>query len=334
MSSVTSVTEDRSRTRTIATVTPNPALDLTYTVGAIEPGTTHRVGRPLARAGGKGVNVARVVSGAGHRGLAIAPVGGATGEEFLADLRAEPLDSMIVPTSVPTRRTMSFYETSNGETSIFNEAGGELPSATWLELAARVDAALEEADCLVGSGSLPVGADEGFFADLATRAAQRGVPCVIDTSGPALVRAAGARPTALKPNEHELREATGRSDLDAAAIVLLSEGVEHVFVSCGARGLRLYTAHDPGAVWVARLDAELAGNPTGAGDAAVAAISTVLAGADGHPRDLVGMASAWAAAAVLMPRAGEIHPSHPELLQRTRIERLPVFPSHETKADS
>ncbi|MCO1339778.1 hypothetical protein BJH93_12890 [Kocuria polaris] len=325
-------TADVAARTAIATVTPNPALDLSYTVPGITPGQTHRVGAPLVRAGGKGVNVARVAAQAGHRAIVLAPVGGATGDEFLTQLRGSQVEARTVATSVPTRRTMGFHDTADGATSIFNEPGGELPASVWDEFAVRVDAALGEADCLVGSGSLPAGADAGFYADLAIRASRRGIPCVVDTSGPALVRAAAAGPTALKPNEHELRAATGRTDLDAAAVVLLDAGVRHVFVSCGEAGMRLYSAPDPGAVWVARLDAVLAGNPTGAGDAAVAAIATLLAAGHEDPRELVGRASAWAAAAVLMPGAGEIHPTHPQLLARTSIERLPLPDA--TKADS
>ena len=41
----------------IVTVTPNPAIDLTYQVAGIVPGGSHRVRPPLLRAGGKGINV-------------------------------------------------------------------------------------------------------------------------------------------------------------------------------------------------------------------------------------------------------------------------------------
>ncbi|MER6668710.1 1-phosphofructokinase, partial [Amycolatopsis japonica] len=43
----------------IVTVTPNTALDVTYTVDGLRAGDVHRVREVRHRAGGKGVNVAR-----------------------------------------------------------------------------------------------------------------------------------------------------------------------------------------------------------------------------------------------------------------------------------
>ncbi len=45
----------------ILTVTPNPAVDVTYHLDELRPGTVHRVDDVVSRAGGKGINVARVL---------------------------------------------------------------------------------------------------------------------------------------------------------------------------------------------------------------------------------------------------------------------------------
>jgi len=63
----------------------------------------------------------------------------------------------------------------------------------------------------------------------------------------------------------------------------------------------------------ARLPAPLSGNATGAGDAAVAAVARLLAGGVEDPAALLQRATAWSAAAVLAPLAGEVHPSYSEL---------------------
>ncbi|MGB4137800.1 MAG: PfkB family carbohydrate kinase, partial [Microbacterium sp.] len=63
----------------------------------------------------------------------------------------------------------------------------------------------------------------------------------------------------------------------------------------------------------ARLPEPLAGNPTGAGDAAVAAAAVLLAEGVRDPETIVRRAVAWSASAVLMPLAGEIDPSWPDL---------------------
>ena len=54
----------------ILTVTPNPALDLTWHVDRLTVGGTHRADAGAARAGGKGLNVARVAHAQGAAVLA------------------------------------------------------------------------------------------------------------------------------------------------------------------------------------------------------------------------------------------------------------------------
>ena len=77
-------------------------------------------------------------------------------------------------------------------------------------------------------------------------------------------------------------------------------------MSAGPDGLTWYAA-DGGSVR-ARLDASLEGNPTGAGDAVVAALAVGLL--DDRPHDLVVRdAVAWSAAAVLQPVAGVVDPT-------------------------
>ncbi|NJC20985.1 hypothetical protein BJ994_000061 [Arthrobacter pigmenti] len=306
----------------VVTVTPNPAVDLTYAVNGISAGGSHRVSRPLSRAGGKGINVARVIHQAGHSTLAITTVGGGSGTEFAAELDGSGVPHRLVPVDGPTRRSMAFVDSADGETSIFNEQGAPLTDPEWSELRAAVEEALPAAGCLIGSGSLPEGAPEDFYPWLAARAASYAVPCIIDTSGSAVLAAADAGADVLKPNNHELLEATGVTDISTAAGMLLDRGVKLLFVSCGADGLRLYTAEDRRTMWHAKLPERLAGNPTGAGDAAVAAIAVLLAANITDPEAMLRYATSWSAAAVLMPAAGEIHPSHPQLAGQVEISRI------------
>ncbi|HEU5268259.1 MAG TPA: PfkB family carbohydrate kinase, partial [Jatrophihabitans sp.] len=66
----------------------NPAIDVTYHVAAHVPGQSHRVLSVTRRAGGKGVNVARVVRQLGEPVLVTGLLGGPTGAAIAADLAA------------------------------------------------------------------------------------------------------------------------------------------------------------------------------------------------------------------------------------------------------
>ncbi|WP_426998731.1 1-phosphofructokinase family hexose kinase [Pseudarthrobacter sp. N5] len=304
--------------RRVITVTPNPAIDVTYHVYGITPGGSHRVQVPLSRAGGKGLNVARVAHQLGQPVLAIAPAGGAAGEAFTAELRSSGVPHRLIRTEAETRRSITLVDTLSGDTSIFNECGLPLKAAEWQALAAAVVESLSGDDgqlagVLVGSGSLPAGAPSDFYPTLVKLAHDAGVPAVIDTSGPGMIAAAKAGADLLKPNNHELIEAMGEQDLVSAALKLVSFGARLVLVSAGADGMMAFDAAQPGRYWQARLPDALNGNPTGAGDAAVSAAAVALANGVTDPEQILRAATSWSAAAVLMPCAGEISPRCTEL---------------------
>lgn len=77
----------------------------------------------------------------------------------------------------------------------------------------------------------------------------------------------------------------------------------------------------------ARLDTPLAGNPTGAGDAGVAACAVLMGAGIRDPERILRRATAWSAAAVLMPLAGDIHPTWPALESALTVTRVTPRPS-------
>lgn len=312
----------------ILTLTPNPALDETYDLAALVPGNSHRVPPPLSRAGGKGLNVARVAHQLGFPALALAPLGGPTGAACRDELAAAGVPHRLSEVSSPTRRSMAFVDRARGLTTIINESGVPLDDPDREHLFALVERELPHAGCVVGSGSLPPGTPSDFYARLARYSAAAGVPCIVDASGPALLAAATAGVFAVKPNREELLETTGCSDVGAGADVLIRAGAKHVFVTSGSEGMRLFSAAEPETCLAASLGRVLRGNPTGAGDAAVAALAVLLAAGQHDPCRLIRTATAWSAAAVLMPVAGEISTRHGEFSDEIRVRRVRRHPPH------
>ncbi|QHK20322.1 hexose kinase [Pseudarthrobacter psychrotolerans] len=310
----------------IVTVTPSPAVDMTYQVQRITPGSTHRVAAPLIRAGGKGLNVARVAHQLGFPVLALAPAGsGAAGAEFKAELSSSGMPHRIIPVEADTRRSIAVVDTSKADTIILNEPGAYLSAAEWHCLRVAVKESLASGEgILVGSGSLPAGADPDFYASLVALAHEAGIRAIIDTSGPGMVSAARAGADLIKPNHHELREATGEDDPVVAARQLIGMGAQRVMVSSGAAGMMIFDAADPATYWHARLPYGLGGNPTGAGDAAVAAAAACLSEGSPDSEQILRAATAWSAAAVLMPAAGEISPQYEELADQLIVTQKEI----------
>ncbi|KJL25214.1 Tagatose-6-phosphate kinase [Microbacterium oxydans] len=300
----------------ILTVTANPALDLTWRVDRLVEGGTHRAEAGAARAGGKGLNVARVAHTEGAAVLAVTTVGGRVGEEFAEELRASGVPHALVPVSAQTRRSIAVVDETLGDTTIINERGVNPTDVEWAALLAEVVERLAGARVLVVSGSVPPGAPESLIPMLIAVGRDAGVPVIVDTSGPALLLAADAGATVLKPNAAELVEATGNADPVDGARSLIARGAELVLLSLGAEGMLAVTATE---LVHARLDEPLSGNPTGAGDAGVAACAVLYAAGVRDPEQILRRATAWSAAAVLSPLAGDISPRWTELEQQLRV---------------
>ena len=291
----------------ILTVTPNAALDITYEVDELVPHQSHRVTAVRQRAGGKGVNVASVLARMGRPVIATGLVGGAAGDAIRADLEARGVATRFVEGTGGSRRTVNVVSAAHGDATIFNEPGPGLTGPAWQPLVAGLDSLMTEAAAtvVVLAGSLPPGLPDDAYAELVELGHAHGARVIVDADGAALRGALRSGPDLVAPNRAELARATGTQDVAAGAAALRGLGARDVLVSCGADGLVLIP--EKGSGWHARLPAPLSGNPTGAGDAVVAAVAAGLAG-DSTWQRMVQDAVAWSAAAVLQPIAGEIDP--------------------------
>ncbi|WP_460798083.1 1-phosphofructokinase family hexose kinase [Microbacterium sp. GXF0217] len=300
----------------ILAVTPNPAVDLTWVVEKTEIGGTHRADAAAVRAGGKGVNVTRVAHAAGFAASALSTCGGATGAELRAELEASGVPHRLVPVAAPTRRSAAWVDRSLGDTTILNERGANLSDEEWMCVVDAVREEVTAASVLVIAGSLPPGAPPWLLPQLIGLGA--GIDVIVDTAGPGLLAAADAGAAVLKPNRAEIVEATGIADPVAGAHELLRRGAGLVLLSLGSEGL---CAIGDDVLLQARLPEPLAGNPTGAGDAAVAAVACLLDAGIRDTETLLRRATAWSAAAVLMPLAGEVSPCWRELEHALIVEK-------------
>ncbi|MEU0336586.1 1-phosphofructokinase family hexose kinase [Streptomyces sp. NPDC006193] len=286
----------------ILTVTLNTALDLTYRVRSLRPHTSHRVSEVAERPGGKGVNVARVLAALGHEATVTGFAGGATGQVLREGLAGTPgLTDALVPVSGATRRTVAVVDGLSGDTTQFNEPGPHIAPAEWGAFLDRYEELLPGARAVALCGSLPPGVPVGAYANLVRAARAAGVPVLLDTSGEPLRRGVAARPDVIKPNADELAELTGSHEPSRATQDARRRGARAVVASLGARGLLALT---PEGRWRAVPPAAEHGNPTGAGDAAVAGLLTGLLDGLSWP-DRLARAVALSAATVRSPAAGD-----------------------------
>lgn len=299
----------------IVTVTCNPAYDLTYTVDELSPGRVHRVRAVHQRAGGKGVNVAAVLAQLGAPALAT----GLATAEFATAVEGLGIATDFEPALTEVRRTVVVADRTG--TTSFWDPGVPItaPRDAARRLRARIEPLLTDATCLVVSGSLAPGLPPDLPAGLAAMALLRGIPAIVDTAGESLARAACVPGLVLMPNEDELTELTGSNEPVSAARALVSAGVRAVIATRGSAGMVLVT--EAGG-WRGLPVRHIEGNPTGAGDAAAAAVAVALSA--GHPpEELLSEAVAVSAAAVAMPVAGLVDLTlYEDLRTGTTIEHI------------
>ncbi|MFL1901446.1 1-phosphofructokinase family hexose kinase [Streptomyces tauricus] len=306
----------------ILTVTLNTALDITYRVRELRPHTSHRVDEMTERPGGKGLNVARVLAALGHEVAVTGFVGGVTGRALRGLLTRTPdVVDALVPVSGSTRRTIAVADTTTGDTTQLNEPGPEITPAEWADFQEAYEVLLRSSSAVALCGSLPPGVPVGAYAQLVRTARALAIPVLLDTSGEPLRRGIAARPDIVKPNADELAELTGSHDPSQATRDARRRGAHAVVASLGAEGL---LARTPEGDWRAAPPRPVRGNPTGAGDSAVAGLLSGLVEKLPWPERLA-RAVALSAATVLAPTAGEFdRPAYEELLARVSVTGQPT----------
>ena len=272
----------------IVIVCLNPALDVTYHVEELVPGSSHRVRAHHERAGGKGLNVARVLHQLGSPAVVLGFLGGHHGSLVADEIAAAGISARWTRIADSTRRTVTV---ADSDATVFLEPGPACSAAEWPSFVASYENALDSADVVVFSGSLPDGLAPDAYAQLIALAGER--PTILDTDGRGLLPGLAARPYLAKPNAVEAADLGG----DVASV--LRAGARNAVVSRGSAGLSASLDGRSFAVSVPHV----AGNATGAGDALTAGLAAGMAGGDGWP-DVLRSSAALAVGAVALPYAG------------------------------
>jgi len=289
----------------ILTLSLNPTIDVSSEADVVRPTHKTRTENEVFEPGGGGINVARVVCELGAETLAVCLAGGASGvllDELLAQIG---LPRRIIPVSGNTRIALMVLERSTGQEYRFIPSGPHIrPEEVEACLAAIEDASF---DCLVASGSVPAGCEPDILARVGAIAARRGVPFILDSSGPGLAETLGRTPVRLvKPSLNEFEAYVGRPlekphEVGRAARALVAEGAaEIVAVTLGMDGAVVASADGALLVRAPRVETRSA---VGAGDSFVGGMAVaLLAGRSIADAALLGTAAG--AAAALNPGTG------------------------------
>lgn len=229
----------------IVTLTLNPALDKSTEVANMSPEHKLRCSAMHLDAGGGGINVSKAIRRLGGESIAVFPAGGHNGKTLCDLLQAEQIPTKMLDIPGETRENLSVLETATNAQYRFTLPGLQVTEA-------QAGACLEmirelKPDYLVASGSLPPGLPETYYQTVARFAKDISARFILDTSGAALLAAAGEGLFMLKPNLSELSALSGVkkleiNEVDDAAFRIIDQGkCEVVVVSLGAQGALLVT---------------------------------------------------------------------------------------------
>ncbi len=248
----------------IYTVTLNPAIDRAMTVPSIEFDTVLRATTQRADAGGKGLNVSRMVAQLGGRSVALGFAGGHGGSLLRALLAEQHIETALTEIAGETRTNVSIVE--RGRYVKVNESGGVVSAENQATLLTQISELTKAGDWWVLAGSLPPGVSADFYARITEIVQQAGGHVLLDASGEALVQGCAAKPDMVKPNSAEAAELTGHTDPHDAAQAIHQLGIPTVIISLGAEGVLLSDGTTQ-QIFTAPTIEEA--NPIGAGDAMV-----------------------------------------------------------------
>jgi 6-phosphofructokinase 2 len=261
--------------QTIATLTVNPAIDVSTSIEHMEPFHKLRCRKAQRDAGGGGINVSRVLKRFGVDTRAIYPAGGFTGDLLHQLVSEQGVESAVIRIKGETREDFTVVDRNSGEQFRFVLPGPALETEETLRLLETVRTLSPRPDFLIASGSLPPRAPTDFFAHVAAIAASRGMRLVLDTSGQALADALSQPVFLLKVNLREFQALVGRKVtnlpqwVSAGRELLRTRNIAMLAVSLGEEGALLITQDT---AWFGTAPAIKPVSTVGAGDSFLGAL--------------------------------------------------------------
>jgi len=284
----------------IYTVTLNPAVDKTVEIDDFAAGALNRVRSARRDAGGKGINVSKVISTFGGDSIAMGILAGSAGEYVKAYLDERGIKNEFLFVPGETRTNLKIVDRKNRKNTEINEPGPDVSDDDLELLKNRLTAHVTAGSIVVFSGSVPANAGKDIYYRWIKAVRQKGAKAILDADGELLRRGIEAGPFVVKPNIYELEHLAGtaiadeRQAAEFAVQLLGKHGLEMVVVSLGERGSLFVNRTTTLLVHGIKVDAK---STVGAGDSMVAALAYSIDNGLGF-EEMVKLAAAASAANV------------------------------------
>ena len=259
----------------IYTVTFNPSIDYVMFVDDFKIDGLNRAQDTNKFAGGKGINVSRVLKTLGVDSTALGFAGGFPGDFIAQTLKDSDIHTDFVQVDEDTRINVKL---KTGQETEVNAQGPNVTDAQFQSLLNQIKETTDK-DTVIVAGSVPKSIPSDAYAQIAKITQQTGAQLVVDAEKDLVETVLEYQPLFIKPNKEELEvmfNASVKSDEDVIkyAKQILDNGAQSVIVSLGGDG----------AIYVDRQQSIKAVNPkgkvintVGSGDSTVAGMVAGLA---------------------------------------------------------
>lgn len=263
----------------ILTITLNPSVDISYKLpGPFAFDTVNRVTDVSKTAGGKGLNVTRVLQQLGEDVAATGFLGGSLGDFIRQEISTLGIQDYFVGIEGATRNCIAVIH--EGQQTEILESGPTVSNNEAELFLEELSSNMNQAKLLTISGSLPRGLADDYYNKVLAMAQQQNTPVLLDTKGKLLGHALEnkSKPYLIKPNQEELADLLGkqlRDEADAIAALKSQQfaDVPWVVVTLGANGALVKHEQTIYKVTIPEVNAV---NPVGSGDAVIAGFAAGL----------------------------------------------------------
>ena len=222
----------------VYTLTLNPAVDYYIDMNNFEEGELNKVNNAYTLAGGKGINVSKVLKNFNVDSIALGFCGGFTGDYIKKHLKEYGIKENFIYLEEDTRINIKL-KTEKTESEIAGKSPN-VPKEKSDELLTFINKNIKENDILVLSGSVPNSVSSSIYKEIINKSCKN-IKIILDARDEAFKIAVKEKVFLTKPNKKELGEYFNKTietteDIIKYAKELIKEGSENVIVSLGKEG--------------------------------------------------------------------------------------------------
>ncbi|MDK7752545.1 MULTISPECIES: 1-phosphofructokinase [Staphylococcus] len=227
----------------IYTVTFNPSIDYIMFADDFKLNGLNRATETFKFAGGKGINVSRVLKTLNVPSTALGFAGGFPGQFIDDTLKKAGIQTDFIEIDEDTRINVKL---KTGDETEINAPGPNI-SQTQFENLLRQLKQTSKKDIVVVAGSIPKSVPKDAYEQIAKIIKQTGARLVVDAEKDLVESVLKYNPLFIKPNKHELEvmfDTSINSDEDVIyyAQEIMKQGASSVIVSLGGEGA-IYVDH-------------------------------------------------------------------------------------------